>query len=247
MSCRTEDPPSVVAEIQELCLASPGRPGPAASHSLRCTLRQGDYHVVVGGGSSGKTRLLEILAGLARPEAGAVRLFGRDTSALRGDDWMEMRRRVGLVFDDGCRLFPQMTVIENVALPVCYHLNQSFEEVRSFVDPLLDWMGITHLRDQIPGRIGRGWRPRIGLARALTTKPELLLLDNPLAGLDPDQTSWWLGLLKSLVRGHAWYGGVPVTVLVTASDPAPWNGSECLFTYLHDVNQDPIEPPARQT
>ncbi len=234
MNPSTTDKAGFVAELEGLRLTSSGFSDGVEFDALSCTLSEGDYRVVVGGAGSGKSRLIETLAGFASPSAGVVRLFGRDTSALRGDDWVELRRKVGLVFEEGSRLFPHMTVYENVALPICYHQNQTFEEIEIQVSQLLELIGILHLKDRLPGRIGRGWRPRVGLARALATKPEFLLLDNPLAGLDHEQAAWWVGFLGSLAKGHEWFGGVPVTILATAEDPAPWKESGCQFTFLRD-------------
>ncbi len=234
MNPPTSDKADFVAELQGLRLTTSGLAEGAEFESLSCTLCEGDYRVVVGAAGSGKSRLIETLAGFALPGAGVVRLFGRDTAALRGDDWVDLRRKMGLVFEEGSRLFPQMSVYENVALPLCYHQNQTFKEVEKPVRELLDLVGISQLRDRLPGRIGRNWRPRVGLARALATKPGFLLLDNPLVGLDHEQAAWWVGFLSSLAKGHAWFGGIPMTVLATAEDPVPWKESGCQFTFLRD-------------
>lgn len=230
----TTEKAAFVAELQDLLLTSTGLGDGVEFDTLNCALCEGDYRVVIGGAGSGKSRLIETLAGFARPSAGVVRLFGHDTTLLRGDDWVELRRRVGLVFEEGSRLFPQMTVRENVGLPLCYHQNRTFEEVDAQVGKLLELTGISHLKDRLPTHIGRNWRTRVGLARALATKPGFLLLDNPLAGLDHEQAAWWVAFLGDLSKGHEWTGGAPVTILATAEDSTPWKGSGCQFTFLRD-------------
>ena len=127
-----------------------------------------------------------------------------------------------------------MSVYENVALPLCYHQNQTFDEVGSQVNQLLDMVGISQFKDRLPGRIGRSWRPRVGLARALATKPGFLLLDNPLAGLDQEQAAWWVGFLGKLSRGHEFFRGTPVTILATTENSGSWQSSGCQFTFLRE-------------
>jgi ABC-type transporter Mla maintaining outer membrane lipid asymmetry ATPase subunit MlaF len=85
----------------------------------------------------------------------------------------------------------------------------------------------------MPSAIGRNWQKRVGLARALVLKPELLLVDDPLAGLDPRHTNWWLAFLDALSRGHPLLEGRPVTLVVTTADLRPWKGHARQFAVLN--------------
>ncbi len=182
----------------------------------------GDYWVIGGLSAAGKSDLLATAAGLQRPAQGRLVLFGQETEHMGEDELLRERRRVGLVFSDGGRLFNHFTVAENVALPLCYHHNCPLAEVWEPVQAILELTGLTALAHNTPGMIGRSWRQRAGLARALALKPELLLLDDPVAGLDPRQTCWWLDLLASLSEGHPFLSGKKITLVVTAGDLRPW-------------------------
>ena len=172
--------------------------------------------------AAGKSVLLATAAGLQQPEEGRQFLFGQETGLMAEEELLAARRRVGLVFADGGRLFNHSTVAENVGLPLCYHRNCTLAEVWEPVEAILELTGLRPLAHNTPGMIGRGWRQRAGLARALALKPEVLLLDNPVAGLDPRQTRWWLELLASLFAGHPLMEGKKMTLVVAAGDLRPW-------------------------
>lgn len=196
------------------------------------SVRRGEYFVVGGRPGSGRSALIETAGALQRPARGTQRLFGRDVAALSGEDLARMRQRIGLVFAGGGRLFTGMTVAENVALPLCYHRNCTAGEACEALQPLLEATGLrdkTHLR---PGRLTRDWRQRVALARALALRPEALLLDDPLAGLEPRQLRWWLDFLDRLRAGHEWLHGQPLTVVVTCGDLRPFLGCARQFGVL---------------
>ena len=199
--------------------------GGGAPKGLNLRIREAEFWVVEGSSGSGKSRLVEALAGFSKSMRGTVMLFGRNTEELQGDDWAEVRLRMGVLFEEGSRLFPQMTVLENVTLPLLYHREFGEEEAREHVGELLEALELTSVASRMAGRLGREWKPRVGLARALAMRPEFLLLDNPIANLDPGQTRWWVRFLSELSRGHAWYGGRPVTMMATSEDASRWVGS----------------------
>jgi phospholipid/cholesterol/gamma-HCH transport system ATP-binding protein len=90
------------------------------------------------------------------------------------------------------------------------------------------------LSDRTPGAIARNWQKRVGLARALILQPEVLLVDNPLIGLDLRHIGWWVDFLQELSRGHKLLGGRPLTLIVTTADLRPWKGQPCRFATLRN-------------
>lgn len=184
-------------------------------------VRPGECWVVAGAAGAGKSALLETAAGLRRPVRGAQRLFGRDLGALDGEALAEVRRRVGLVFPEGGRLFAHLTVAENVALPWGYHHDRSMAEAIDATGPLLASLELAEHARVRPVALSRERRQRVALARALALHPELLLLDNPLAGLEASPCRWWLTTLRELAAGPAWLGGKRVT-WVLACESLRW-------------------------
>jgi ABC-type transporter Mla maintaining outer membrane lipid asymmetry ATPase subunit MlaF len=166
------------------------------------------------------------------PQQGRYRFFGEDMPIFE-DERLNERLRLGLVFDGG-QLFNHLTVAENVALPLRYRHNLSRNEAAAAVSELLEGTGLAPWAERTPGALGRSWQKRAGLARALALKPEALLVDNPLAGLDPRHVGWWLGFLDQLSKGHSLMQGRPLTLVVTTADFRPWQGHARQFAILRN-------------
>ena len=196
------------------------------------TVAPGEFWVIAGQQHSGKSDWLMLTAGLMAPVQGSCRLFGRDTRTF-GEAELAERLRVGLVFDGG-QLFNQLTIRENVALPLQYHRNLSTNTAAPEVQTLLELMELTQLADITPANVSGNWLQRAALARALVLKPELLLLDNPLGRLDARHRQWWLRFLDRLSRGHEQFGGRPMTIATTADDLRPWKSEVRKFVLLHE-------------
>ncbi len=192
----------------------------------------GEFWVIGGQEHSGKSDLLMLAAGLMPPVAGSYKLFGNDTRNF-GESELAERLRVGFVFQGG-HLFNQMTVAENVALPLQYQNNFTAGEAANEVQALLELMELSPLADVTPSNITANWRQRAALARALVLKPEVLLLDNPLAGLGARHVHWWLRFLDQLSCGREQFGGKPMTLVVTADDLRPWENAQRKFALLHE-------------
>lgn len=179
----------------------------------------GDFWVVGGLAGTGKTDLLATAAGLQKPLEGTHLLFGRDTRQMHEDELVSEKLKIGFVFGSG-RLFPTTTIAENLALPICYHQNCTYEEAEPQVLEALQKTGLEHLAHKRPHEVNRNIHQRIGLARALALRPEILMLDNPLLGVDPRQGRWWIDFLCSLAGEKA--GEKRKTVVVATDDLRPW-------------------------
>ena len=199
---------------------------------IHWSILAGDYWVVGGPPGSGKTDLLATMAGLYRPLRGTLRFFGNDMADLAEDTFLAIRRRIGLVFENGGRLFNHLTVADNVALPLRYHHDGSPAETDERVKAILGATGLAQFADDTPGQIKHGWRQRVGLARALALRPEVLLLDNPLAGLAPPESRWWREFLARLSAGHDLMHGRPATLVIACHDLRPWSDQGKQFALL---------------
>lgn len=194
----------------------------------------GEYWVVGGAPGTGKSDLLSTAAALQKPGRGTHLLFGNDLSRLPESDQLKHRLRVGLVFQAGGRLFSQLTVAENLALPVCYHGNLALEDAQPLVSKVLELTGLSGFARRPAASLTRNLHERVALARALMLKPEVLLIDNPLVGLDPRQAFWWMDFLRKLSRGHEVSDGRPITLVVAADDLRPWREHATNFAVVHE-------------
>jgi ABC-type transporter Mla maintaining outer membrane lipid asymmetry ATPase subunit MlaF len=198
----------------------------------------GEFWVIAGQEHSGKSDLLMLAAGLMAPASGSYKLFGNDPREF-GDAELAERLRTGFVFQGG-HLFNQLTIAENVALPLRYQMNYTPLEAARVVQPLLELMELTPLADVTPSNISANWRQRVALARALILKPELLLLDNPLAGLGGRPLQWWLRILEQLSHGHELFDHRPMTIIVTADDFRHWRNASRKYALLRDKQLVPL-------
>jgi ABC-type transporter Mla maintaining outer membrane lipid asymmetry ATPase subunit MlaF len=160
-------------------------------------INTGDFWVVGGAYGAGKTDLLSTAAGLQRPEDGRVLLFGSDIAEVHETELVRLRRRVGLVFKHGGRMFANFTVLENVALGVRYQDNLGSVGAAEKVERILDVTGLTEHASRIATTLGPNFKHRVGLARALALQPEVLFLDEPLVGLDVQAQRWMIEFLKA--------------------------------------------------
>jgi ABC-type transporter Mla maintaining outer membrane lipid asymmetry ATPase subunit MlaF len=184
-------------------------------------LAKGDFHVVGALAGEGKSALVQTAAGILKPRRGDVTLFSTSLNGLTETEQTQLRVRLGLVQEGGGRLFPHLTVAGNLALPYCYHHDCSDAEAWNHLEPLLELLDLGPIAHQPPGMIPRPARARAGLGRALIMAPEILLLDNPLHGLDAQQSRWWLNFLSRLAAGNLPGLGQPALAVVT-DNLRPW-------------------------
>jgi ABC-type transporter Mla maintaining outer membrane lipid asymmetry ATPase subunit MlaF len=192
----------------------------------------GDFWVIGGLQGSGKSDFLMFTGGMMAPVSGTYCFLGQEMPIFE-DDRLKDRLRLGFVFENA-QLFNHLTVSENVSLPLRYHRNLDKAEAAAETQKLLELTELAPWADSTPGAMARNWQRRVGLARALMLRPEVLLLDNPLAGLDLRHRAWWLNLLGQLSRGHEWMNGRPVTLVVTTNDLRQWRGGARQFAILKD-------------
>jgi ABC-type sulfate/molybdate transport systems ATPase subunit len=205
----------------------------ASIQGMNWSVRPHEFWVVGGLQGAGKSDLMSMLAGLTSPLDGSYQLFDQDMGEHFSDEFLPNRLRVGMVFDDA-RLLVHLTVAENVALPAQYHHNLHADEAQGWVEALLKATEILELASNTPSVIARQWRRRAALARALALKPEVLLLENPLRGLDWQHTAWWVAFAQKLWHGHDLMSGKPMTIVSCTDEFRPWRGSGAQFAVLRD-------------
>jgi len=139
--------------------------------------------VLLGETGTGKTVLLKLVAGLLRPDAGRIEVLGNEVTSQTEAELLNFRRQLGFVFQEGA-LFDSLTVAENVA----YRLREEGvddDEIDVRVEESLRFVEMEHAKEKLPGELSGGMRRRVSIARALITRPPIVLYDSPTAGLDP--------------------------------------------------------------
>ncbi|MDH3948099.1 MAG: ATP-binding cassette domain-containing protein, partial [Gammaproteobacteria bacterium] len=161
-------------------------------------VRRGEILAVVGGSGSGKTTLLRHLIVLLRASEGSVRILGQDVSSMDERDLLALRRRIGVLFQNGA-LFGGMTVLENVGAPLREHTDLSDHLIDELALIKLALVGLEPDAGLLyPSELSGGMRKRAALARAIAMDPELLFLDEPTAGLDPISAAAFDELIRDL-------------------------------------------------
>ena len=146
---------------------------------------KGENVVVLGRSGSGKSVLIKIIAGLLKPDKGTVNVLGKEVDELNAKQLTELRLKLGFSFQNSA-LYDSMTVRENLSFPLVRNKSGlSRKEVNEAVEQVLDDVGLSAAIEQMPSELSGGQRKRIGIARTLILRPEIMLYDEPTAGLDP--------------------------------------------------------------
>lgn len=172
--------------------------GPEILKDLTFAISPGSFHFLTGPSGSGKTSLLRLLLLSLKPTRGSVSMFGEDVSALDRDRLLQMRRHIGIVFQE-FRLLDHLTTFENVALPLRVR-GQAEASYRGNVEELLDWVGLGDRMDAHPAVLSGGEKQRAAIARAVIGNPDILLADEPTGNVDPELSERLLHLFEQLNR-----------------------------------------------
>src|SRR5882762_5205745 len=183
-----------VVEVTDLRYAIDGR---RIFDSLSLQARRGEITAVLGPSGTGKTTLLRLLMGAIRPTAGRVTVFGAQVPALTRIGLYALRRRVGMLFQNGA-LMSDLSVFENVAFPLRAHTRLPEPLLRRLVLMKLQAVGLRGAADLAPSALSGGMARRVALARAIVMDPELLIYDEPFVGLDPISLGVILRLIKHM-------------------------------------------------
>ena len=187
--------------------------GRAVVHeSVDLTVARGEIFALVGGSGSGKSTLLREIILLQRPAAGSIRVFGEEIVGMSDDAALPLRRRWGVMFERGA-LFSALTVAENVGMVLAEHTDLTPRLIREVAAVKIALTGLPpDAGPKYPSELSGGMRKRASLARALALDPELLVLDEPTAGLDPLSASG----IDELVRGLR--DGLGLTIMMVTHD-----------------------------
>jgi phospholipid/cholesterol/gamma-HCH transport system ATP-binding protein len=166
---------------------------------LNLDIHAGESLTIIGGSGSGKSVMLKLLMGLLDSDAGSITFGGEDVTQSSETELVKIRQRIGMLFQ-GAALFDSLNVRENIAYGLREHLQMTEEEIDARVDESLRYVGLPGVEQMWPADLSGGMKKRVGLARAIAIKPEVLLYDEPTTGLDPINTTRINRLILHLKR-----------------------------------------------
>src|ERR1022692_886492 len=171
-------------------------------NGISLAVKRGETLAVLGRSGTGKSVLLRLVIGLEKPDSGSVRIHGQDIAGLALDQLGEIRKKMGFLFQHAA-LYDSLTVEQNVAFPLQHHQKEMSKSERGGrVKELLAEVGLEDDLAKMPSDISGGMQKRVGLARALALEPDILLLDEPTAGLDPISAAEIDDLVLKLQQEH---------------------------------------------
>lgn len=164
-------------------------------------LKREEVLVIMGQSGSGKSTLLKLLLGLLKADGGSIRFKEKEVTQLPRVELNQMRTAIGMVYQNSA-LISSMSVRDNIALPLQELSKKTPEEIETIVDAKLELVGLKDVKEKLPSELSGGMKKRVGLARALVLDPELILFDEPSAGLDPINSKLINDLIINLCKKH---------------------------------------------
>src|ERR671936_509247 len=177
-------------------------------NGLNLGIPEGQISMILGPSGTGKSVCIKHMVGLLYPDQGDVLVHGESVPDMRDDDLFEMRKKFGVLFQDGA-LFGSMALFDNVAFPLRQHTEKPEEEVADIVNRRLREVGLGGAEEKMPNELSGGMRKRAGFARALVLEPEIVLFDEPDSGLDPVRTALLCDLIREV---HEENGGTYIVI-----------------------------------
>jgi cell division transport system ATP-binding protein len=176
--------------------------GPDVLHDINLSLRPGEFVFIMGPSASGKTSLLRLMGLVQLPSRGRFVLFNRDVASLGATEVSGLRRRIGMVFQEG-RLLEHLSAFDNIALPLRIagaRTGARDEQIGGVVAEMMGWLGLAELTATLPRHLSMGQRQLVAVARAVIARPGLLLCDEPTAHVDDKLARRVMHLLAQLCK-----------------------------------------------
>lgn len=215
--------PPPALELERVDVPAPADPDAVVVRDVNWRVATGERWLLSGTPGSGKTSLLQVAAGLIRATRGRHLLFGADLAELGETEVAERRARVGMVFGGGGRLFKQLTVAENLALPLLYHGRDRAGAGLGRIASVLEGLSLELLADRLPRDLPRRLAQRVALARALVLEPEVLLLDDVASGMPSADIDWWRQFVETSADGCCAVAPGLRTLVLAATEASTWN------------------------
>jgi phospholipid/cholesterol/gamma-HCH transport system ATP-binding protein len=153
-------------------------------NDLSFSVPEGSMRILLGASGAGKSLILKLILGLLRPDAGTVSVKGQRVNEMAEAELLKMRADLGMVFQENA-LFDSLTVAENVGYRLYEETNMAMDAIRKRIEEVLAFLGLGDFIDRMPSTLSGGQRRRVGIARAMASKPSLMLFDDSTTGLDP--------------------------------------------------------------
>ena len=153
-------------------------------NDLSFSVAEGSMRILLGASGAGKSLILKLVLGLLRPDSGTILVNGQRVDNMSEGDLLKMRADVGMVFQENA-LFDSLTVAENVGYRLYEETDMPMTEIRARIEEVLAFLGLGDFIDRMPSTLSGGQRRRVGIARAMASKPSLMLFDDSTTGLDP--------------------------------------------------------------